>query len=31
MFGDTYRNYVFVQVGVVDAGNFKGSDEIETL
>jgi hypothetical protein len=31
LFGDTYRNYIFVQVGVVDAGNFKGSDEIETL
>jgi hypothetical protein len=31
LFGDNFRNYIFVQVGVVDAGNFKGSDEIETL
>ena len=31
MFGDTFRNFVFLQVGVVDAGNFKGADEIEFL
>jgi hypothetical protein len=31
MFGDTFRNYVFVQVGSVDAGNFKGSADIEDL
>ena len=31
MFGDTYRNYVFISVGSVDAGNFKGVDEIESL
>ncbi|MEO6004748.1 MAG: APC family permease [Opitutus sp.] len=31
MFGNTFRNLVFLQVGVVDAGNFKGADEIETL
>jgi amino acid transporter len=31
MFGDVFRNFVFLQVGVVDAGNFKGSDEIESL
>ncbi|OIR04342.1 hypothetical protein GALL_135420 [mine drainage metagenome] len=31
MFGDQYRNYVFVQVGAVDAGNFKGADEIDSL
>jgi len=31
MFGDTFRNYVFLQVGSVDAGNFKGADEIERL
>jgi len=31
MFPRVFRNFVFVQVGVVDAGNFKGSTEIENL
>jgi len=31
MFGDTFRNYVFVQVGSVDAGNFKGAADIDAL
>lgn len=31
MFGDVFRNFVFVQVGAVDAGNFKGADEIASL
>jgi amino acid transporter len=31
VFGDTFRNYVFILVGAVDAGNFKGVDEIESL
>jgi amino acid transporter len=31
VFGDTFRNFVFLHVGAVDAGNFKGSDEIEAL
>ncbi|HYP17324.1 MAG TPA: hypothetical protein VEQ65_08955, partial [Opitutus sp.] len=31
MFGDTFRNLVFVQVGVVDAGNFKGADDLAAL
>ncbi len=31
MFGDTFRNFVFLQVGAVDAGNFKGAAEIEAL
>jgi len=31
MFPDVFRNFVFIQVGVVDAGNFKGADEIEHL
>ncbi len=30
-FGNTYKNFVFVQVGSIDAGNFKGADEIENL
>jgi hypothetical protein len=31
MFGATFRNLVFLQVGVVDAGTFKGSAELEAL
>jgi len=31
MFPKVYQNYVFVQVGVLDAGNFKGADEVENL
>ena len=31
LFGGTFKNYVFVQVGVVDAGNFKGVEEVEHL
>lgn len=29
MFPGVFKNFVFVQVGVVDAGNFKGASEIE--
>ncbi len=31
MFGNTFRNFVFLQIGTVDAGNFKGSAELEAL
>ena len=31
LYGDVFKNFVFVQVGVVDAGVFKGSAEIERL
>ena len=31
LFGGAFRNFVFVHVGVVDAGNFKGAAEIERL
>jgi amino acid transporter len=31
MFGDTFRNLVFIEVGAVDAGNFKGATEIDAL
>jgi amino acid transporter len=31
LFGNTFRNFVFISVGAVDAGNFKGSDELESL
>lgn len=31
MFGGGFRRFVFVHIGVVDAGNFKGADEVERL
>ena len=31
MFGDTFRNFIFIHVGAVDAGNFKGASDIEAL
>jgi amino acid transporter len=31
VFGDSFRNFVFLQVGAVDAGNFKGAGELEAL
>ena len=31
MFGDNFRNFAFIQVGAVDAGNFKGTAELEAL
>jgi hypothetical protein len=31
MFGDTFKNFVFISVGAVDAGNFKGADELAAL
>jgi amino acid transporter len=31
MFPGVFRNFVFVQVGLVDAGNFKGAHELENL
>ncbi len=31
LFGDTFKNYVFIQIGLMDAGNFKGTEEIEHL
>ena len=31
LFGNIYKNYVFVEIGSIDAGNFKGADEIENL
>ncbi len=30
-FGDIYKNFVFIEVGIVDAGNFKGSTEMDHL
>ncbi len=31
LFGGTFKNFIFVQVGVIDAGNFKGAEEVERL
>jgi len=31
LFPDVFKNFLFVQVGIVDAGNFKGTAEIEHL
>ncbi|HTX65729.1 MAG TPA: APC family permease [Opitutaceae bacterium] len=31
LFGGGFKRMVFVQIGVVDAGNFKGADELERL
>jgi hypothetical protein len=31
LFGGGFRRMIFVQIGILDAGNFKGSDEIERL
>ena len=31
MFGGVFKNYVFVQVGIVDAGNYKGVEELGHL
>lgn len=31
MYSGVYKNYVFVYIGVVDAGNFKGIEEMEAL
>jgi len=30
-FGREFRNFVFVEVGIIDAGNFKGTAEVENL
>ena len=31
LFGDSFKNFVFVQIGVIDAGNFKGIAELDKL
>lgn len=31
LFGGMYKNFVFVQIGVIDAGVFKGAEEIKEL
>jgi len=31
MFSGVYKNWIFVYVGIVDAGNFKGTEEMDAL
>lgn len=31
LFGGTFKNFVFMQVGIVDAGNFKGAEEVSHM
>ncbi len=31
LFGGTFKNFVFIQVGVVDAGNYKGAEEVSHM
>jgi hypothetical protein len=31
LFGGTFKNFAFVQVGIVDAGNFKGTEEVARM
>ncbi len=31
LFGGTFKNFVFIQIGVVDAGNFKGAEEVSHM
>jgi hypothetical protein len=31
LFSGTFKNFVFIQVGVVDAGNFKGAEEVARM
>ncbi|MFA5164817.1 MAG: APC family permease [Candidatus Omnitrophota bacterium] len=31
LFGDSFKNFVFLQIGVIDAGNFKGAEELDKL
>jgi len=31
LFGEAFKNFVFIEVGVIDAGNFKGRAELDNL
>jgi amino acid transporter len=31
LFKDTFKNFVFIQIGALDAGNFKGTEELQNL
>lgn len=30
-FGNEFKNFIFIEVGVIDAGNFKGAEEVDRL
>jgi hypothetical protein len=31
LFGGVFKNFIFIEVGVIDSGNFKGVDEVDKL
>jgi hypothetical protein len=31
LFDGIFKNFIFVQIGIIDAGNFKGVEDVETL
>jgi amino acid transporter len=31
LFGNSFKNFVFVQIGIIDTGNFKGTEEVDRL
>jgi amino acid transporter len=31
LFGGIYKNFIFVEIGLIDAGAYKGSDEVDNL
>jgi amino acid transporter len=31
LFGGIYKNFVFVEIGLIDAGTYKGTDEVDNL
>ncbi len=31
LFGGIYKNFIFVEIGLIDAGTFKGADEVDNL
>lgn len=31
LFGGIYKNFVFVEIGLIDAGTYKGADEVDNL
>ena len=31
LFGGVFKNYIFIQIGILDTGNFKGLSEVERL
>jgi amino acid transporter len=31
LFGNAFRNFIFIQIGIIDTGNFKGTEEVDKL